>query len=343
VYTRFYDEAFYEWERQLAMIIFPLIIALNSFDFKKYRFQIVFALALSCSLAILFLYYTAFSIISYNHMPVASIFSNAFINHHFSAAIDMHATYFSMYIALGAVGALYGWIDTNEIKYRWLYGLLFLILLAGLLQLSSRAVLIAFALIINVVVPLALLNGKKRIRVIGFSLFLSLIVFYGITRMDDLKTRMITDLRDDLRESGLNVNLVEPRIRRWQSAWELIKQSPVFGHGSGSEVALLKEVYYRDRLYNSYLHDLNAHNQYLSILLKTGLPGLLILLYLFFSGFRYAFRSRDILLGSFLIIICAVSFSENVMDANKGIFYFSCFFSLLWLGAQKDKPGFIQK
>lgn len=30
-YTHFYDEAFYEWERQLAMILFPLIIAFNAF------------------------------------------------------------------------------------------------------------------------------------------------------------------------------------------------------------------------------------------------------------------------------------------------------------------------
>jgi O-antigen ligase len=342
-YTRFYDEAFYEWERQLAMILFPLIIAYNAFDFKKYRFQIILALALSCSLAILYLYYTAFSIISYNQMPVASVFSNAFINHHFSAAIDMHATYFSMYIALGAAGMIYGCIHTAQNKYRWLFGFLLLILLAGLLQLSSRAVLIAFALIVNLVVPLTLLNGKKRFQFITLSIILSMIVFYGITRMDDMKTRMITDLRDDLSESGLNVNLVEPRFRRWQSAWEIIKQSPVYGHGSGSEVAMLKEVYYRDKLYHSYLHELNAHNQYLSMLLKTGLPGLMILLYLFFSGFRYAFRSRDILLASFLIIISAVSFSENVMDANKGIFFFACFFSLLWFSPQKEIAGFIRK
>ena len=177
----------------------------------------------------------------------------------------------------------------------------------------------------------------------ALSIFLSLIVFYGITRMDDMKTRMITDLKDDLSESGLNVNLVEPRIRRWQSAWELIKQSPVYGHGSGSEVALLKDIYYRDQLYQSFLHDLNAHNQYLSMLIKTGLPGLLILLYLFFSGFQYAFRSRDILLSSFLIIICAVSFSENILDANKGIFFFSGFFSLLWFAPQKEASGFIRK
>ena len=342
-YTKYYDEAFYEWERQLAMILFPLIIAFNEFDFMKYRFHVMLALALSCSLAILYLYYTAFSIISFNHMPIASVFSNAFINHHFSAAIDMHATYFSMYIALGAAAMIYEWIHAAGTKYRWLYGILFFILFIGLLQLSSKAVLIAFALIVNIIVPFTLLDGKKRIRFITLSLTLSMIAFYGITRMDDLKTRMITDLKDDLSESGLNVNLVEPRIRRWQSAWELIKQSPVYGHGSGSEVALLKEVYYRDRLYHSYLHELNAHNQYLSMLLKTGIPGLLILLYLFYAGFRYSFRSRDILLGSFLSIICAVSFSENVMDANKGIFFFACFFSLLWVSPQKEEPGFIRK
>lgn len=343
VYTHFCDEAFYEWERQLAMILFPFIFIFNAFDFRKYSFQIVFGLACSCSLAILYLYYIAFGIIDYNHMPVMSIFSNAFLNHHFSAPIDMHATYFSMYIALAAVSMIYGWISTNDLKYKWLYGVLFLILLSGLLQLSSRAVLIAFAIIINGVIPLILRKGRKRTLFMIWSLLLSIVVFYGVTRMDDLKARMITDLRDDLTESGLNVSLVEPRIVRWKSAWQLIKQSPVYGYGSGSEVPLLKEVYYKDKLYHSYLHDLNAHNQYLSMLIKTGIPGLCVLLYLFFSGFRYAFRSRDVILAGFLVIISAVSFSENIMDANKGIFFFACFFSLLWLAPQKDKAGFIRK
>ena len=336
-YTRFYDEAFYEWERQLAMILFPLIIVSNSFDFYKYRFQIVFGLACSCSLAIIYLYYSAFAIIRYNHMPASAIFSNAFLNHRFSAPIDMHATYFSMYIALAAIGMMYEWLTAKESLYKWICGTLFLILLIGLLQLSSRAVLIAFAVIVNVVIPLMLLQGRKRIQFMIVSLCLSLFVVYGVTRMDDLKTRMITELKDDLTESGLNVNLVEPRMQRWESAWQLIKQSPVYGYGSGSEVALLKDVYYKDKLYHSYLHDLNAHNQYLSMLIKTGIPGLLILFFLFYSGFRVAFRTKDLLLAGFIVIICVVSFSENVMDANKGIFFFAGFFSVLWLAPQKTE------
>lgn len=332
-YTRFYDEAFYEWERQLAIILFPLIIVFNSFDFRKYRFHIVLGLAVSCCLLILYLYYVAFGVIRYNHMPLSAVFSNAFINHRFSAPINMHATYFSMYIALGAVGMLSGMV--KEEKNKWLYGLIFLVLLAGLLQLSSRAVLIAFAIIGNLVVPLTIFQGRRRTQFMILSAFISLIIFFGITQMDDLKTRMITDLKDELTESGLNVNTVEPRIRRWESAWQLIKQSPAYGYGSGSEIALLKEAYYRGKLYHSYLHELNAHNQYLSMLIKTGIPGLCVLLFLFFSGFRYVFRSREILFGSFLVIICSVSFSENVMDANKGIFFFSCFFSLFYLGGKK--------
>ena len=342
VYTRFYDEAFFEWERQLAMILFPLIIVFNSFDFYKYRMQIILGLAFSCSMAIGYLYYTAFGIIGYNHMPAIAVFSNAFLNHRFSAPIDMHATYFSMYIALAAAGMVYGWLTAEGSLYKWVYGILFLILLAGLLQLSSRAVLIAFAVIINLTVPLMLLEGNKRVRFMISSLGLSLLVLYGITRMDDLKTRMITDLKDDLTESGLNVNLVEPRIQRWESAWQLIKQSPLYGYGSGSEVAVLKEVYYKDKLYHSYLHDLNAHNQYLSMLIKTGIPGLMILLFLFYAGFRFAFRSRDLILASFLVMICVVCFSENIMDANKGIFFFAGFFSILWLAPQKEIKGTIQ-
>jgi O-antigen ligase len=337
IYTKFYGEAFYEWERQLAILLFPLIILYNGFNFRKYCLSILLGLAFSCFLAIVYLYYTAFVVISYNHLPLSSIFSNAFINHNFSAPIDMHATYFSMYIALGAIALVMALLNKPGRMERWVYLLMLLVLMLGLIQLSSRAVLIAVAIIVNIAIPFLLLNAKKRVYFVLFAILISLSGFYALTRIDNLRTRFIIDLKEDLTQAGINNNILEPRVIRWDCAWHLVKQSPVYGNGSGSEVALLKEVYYQRKLYNSYINDLNAHNQYLSILVKTGVIGFCILLYILFAGFRDAIRYRDLTFAAFMIIIAVVSFSENILDANKGIFFFSFFFSLFYLPKRKNE------
>ena len=343
LYTNFYDEALYEWERQLAILLFPLIILCNGFDYRKYCLNILVGLAISCFLALVYLYYTAMVVINYNNLPLSSIFSNAFINHNFSAPIDMHATYFSMYIVLAAIALIVVLLTKRGKIEKWIYAFMLVVLLIGLVQLSSRAVLIALAIIINVVIPFLLLWGRKRIYFICLMMVVSVSGFYMVTRIDNLRTRFIIDLKEDLTQAGINNNTLEPRAIRWECAWQLAKQSPVYGNGSGSEVALLKEVYYQRKLYNSYVHDLNAHNQYLSMLVKTGMIGLSVLLYIFGKGFSTAVRNRDLAFAAFMIVIAVVSFSENILDANKGIFFFSFFFSLFYLPRQEKSPGLIQK
>jgi len=116
----------------------------------------------------------------------------------------------------------------------------------------------------------------------------------------------------------------------------LIKQSPVIGYGNGAETMLLKEKYFEKGLYISYLNEFNTHNQYLAVLLKTGIIGLLLFLFILYFGYASAVRNRDLLLLSFMIIVTVVSLSENILDLNKGIFFYGYFFSLL-LMHRKDE------
>lgn len=334
IYTSFSGEALYEWERQLALLLWPLVIFFNPFDWKRYSKFIIAAMGISCCMAVLYLYYTAFTIVQYNHLPFTAIFTNAFLNHRFAEPIDMHATYFSMYILLGSVGILYLFTASKKIPGKLVYGLILCVLLAGLMQLSSRAALIAFFVIMNVVVPFFFIPVKKRVWYITASVLVSLSMILLFIKMEDLHKRVIVDLTNDLAQTS-DIENTEPRMVRWRAASGLILQSPVHGHGSGSEIALLKEVYFEKKLYRSFLNELNVHNQYLSMLIKTGAIGLLVWLYVLFAGIKTALRSRDGLFISFLVIICAVSFSENILDANKGIFFFAFFFSLFYLGNRK--------
>jgi len=327
IYSFDKKEAFKDIERQLSIVLFPVIFSLNGLDWQQYKTRILKLFGLTCVLTILYLYADAIHIILYNKLPLQSLFSLAFINHNFAEPVGLHATYFSMYVALSAAVFLHLFLKEKKNTYRFIYAVAISILLAGLLQLASRSVLIATIILIIPGFLLFMPTGMQRFRFIVVSVLVLLIAILGITKIDSFKKRYVSELKNDLTQASINNEILEPRIIRWRYTVQLIRHSPVIGYGSGSEKMLLKEKYFENKLYNSYINELNAHNQYLSILLKTGMVGLLIFLLTLFYGFVSAWHNRDIVFAAFMIIISIVSFSENLLDVNKGIFFYAFFFS----------------
>jgi len=271
-------------------------------------------------------------------MPFKNLFSFAFIHHNFSQPIGMHATYLSMYITLSIVSFLSFLVSEKKKITRILYLISILILLIGLLQLTSKSVLIALIVSIIVVFPLLLLDGLKKARFIIIALIVTLVALWSITQIDAFKKRYAVELKEELTETSVQNEAWQPRIVRWHVALQLINQSPIIGYGSGSEKRLLKDKYFENKLYNSYVHELNAHNQFLSFLIKFGVLGLLVFLCTLYVGFTTAWQNKDLIFMSFMILITTVSFSENILDVNKGIFFYAFFFSFFIKSGKSFKP-----
>ncbi len=327
LYTPNPSQAFFEWEKQLALVLFPLIAWYSGLDWQFYRLRLMKGFAFSCVFTAMYLYGVAFYNIYSLHQPWTSLFTRQYMNHAFSAPIDLHATYFSAYLAL----SLMGFTDMilrgkGGRLLRWGYGFAIVVCLAAIFQLASRAVCIAVVLIANIAVPVLLTRGKLRLRLFAATFSLTVIMVAVVSRNEHLHSRYLLQLKQELRPDTGAVEDPEPRMARWQCAWELIKASPWIGYGTGVETDKLKEKYYTHHLMISYTYNLNAHNQFISLWLKTGIGGVLWYVGTLIMGFRRAFRRRDIYLMAFLLIITCISCAENVLDVNKGIFFFSCFF-----------------
>jgi O-antigen ligase len=314
-------------QRQLAIVLFPLLLSISGIDLHKYRIRLLRLFAFACVCVILYLYIDAIRVIHHNHLPLSYLFKQSFLNHNFSNPIGIHATYLSMFCLLSATVFLYLYLKVSNRSRRIVYFFSMTILLTGLLQLASRSVLIS-SIIIAPCFPFLMLKGTKRLDFIASLAVIFAFLLLTIFSITSLKTRYVALFKDDLAQASINNEILEPRITRWGHIIELIKAKPLTGYGSGSEKRVVKEAYFKNRLYNSYLHELNAHNQYMSIALKTGVWGLGIFFVTLVAGFIMAFRKKDILFLSFMTIISIVSFSENILDVNKGIFFYACFFSL---------------
>lgn len=335
-------DAFNVAGRQLAILIFPLLFSLTGLNLEKYKLQLISIFAFACMGTILYLYADAINTILSLHMPLSSLFTIMFMNHNFSMPIGIHATYLSVYTAFSMLSFLYLFFREQHLLQKWIYIIAVLVLSAGLLQLSSRTVFIASLFIINFLFPFFFFKGKKRVLFFLTASLVSAITLLLINNVDSFKTRYISELKTDLTDSVMIIENTEPRIARWNATLELVKRSPVIGYGTGAEKELLKEKYFEKGLYISFLNEFNAHNEYLSIAIKTGLLGLALFVYVLYFGFAAALKKRDILFLGFMVLIAVVSVSENLLSLNKGIFFYSFFFSLFLIRPDdtiKTEPG----
>lgn len=326
--------------RQLAILLFPVLFALSSLDLGRYRMKLFSIFGFTCVATVLYLYVDAARTIIYFNMPLPSLFTTLFMNHNFSLPIGMHATYLSVYIAFSLLFFLYVILKNEPLLQKWIYVLSSVILFAGLIQLSSRAAFIAFLMVINLAFPFFLFNGKKRIIFFLAASLVSATTVLVILNVDSFKTRYVSELKSDLTGDVKVIENSEPRLARWNAIAELVKASPVIGYGTGSGKRLLKEKYFEKGLYISYLNEFNTHSEYLGVLLRTGMVGLLLLLYILYLGFATAIHNDDLVFLSFMMIIAIVSVSENILDLNKGIFFYSFFFSFFLC---KTKPALLKE
>ncbi len=327
IYTAYRHQAFDEWGRNVVMLLLPLLFCLNTIDLKKYQPILLLVFAFTSTATVLYLYANALITIKHYGLPFRSIFTYAFTNHNFSEPIDMHATYLSMQLVIALVYLLY-LLMTDKITpvFKIICGLCSLVLLAGMVQLGSKSILAILFIMINLVLPYYLLAGRKRVWFMLTTISISAILIGFIFNSHTFRERYITELQTDLSTFHPGQN-PDPRLARWQLAAQLIKAKPVLGYGSGSEPILLSESYFNHKLYSSYINRLNAHNQYLSFLLKTGVWGLAIYLLVLQYGFKIAIREKDVIFISFMLMIAIVSLSENVLDVDKGVFFYGFFFT----------------
>ncbi|MBS1915478.1 MAG: O-antigen ligase family protein [Bacteroidetes bacterium] len=321
-------QAFFEWQKQLALLIFPLIISATSLDLEKYRMQLLQAFSFTCTLIVVYLFIDAIQIINYNKLPFSILFTESFTNHNFPSPINLHATYFSAYIAVSFITSLYYCFHSEKKAQMTANIISCLILFAGLIQLLALSVFMSLFIILLIFPFFVLRQQKRKIFFLVFGIFSVCFLSFAL-KTELFKDRLLLKFKQDLTTTKSATAISDPRGARWNCATELIAQKPVTGYGSGTETELLKEKYFEKKLYNSYLYELNAHNEYLSLLIKNGIPGLVVYLFILFIGFKLAIQAKDIFFCSFLVLITIISLTENILDVNKGIFFFAFFFSVL--------------
>lgn len=130
------------------------------------------------------------------------------------------------------------------------------------------------------------------------------------------------------RNGDANGSSVFQRVEYIKASFEIIKDNPVFGVGTG--IVKVFADYYEDT--NSKLkpeYRLRSHNQYLAITVAFGVIGLLWFLFSMFYPLFADKRNRNYLYIVFLFIVMLSMFTDDTLETQVGAILFAFFNSFL--------------
>lgn len=193
---------------------------------------------------------------------------------------DPNAFAYSLVLFLPLLASMFiGKIRDNFPRKIFLL-ILFLGFLPLLLYAGSRSALLEFCLM----VVLAALFIAWRHR--SFKPILTVFMLLGVIFIAGYNTPAVLRLRSKysyMRPQTLGQTLTSSRIRMWKSGYEVLKERPIFGVGSGGYLLELPKIVTR---YPDYIKD-NTGNQYLQLAVENGVLGLVFWL-LFIGTFLLA-------------------------------------------------------
>ena len=123
----------------------------------------------------------------------------------------------------------------------------------------------------------------------------------------------------------------DPRYKLFKSTVNVFLRNPLLGVGIGDVQDELTAEHLRTNNVEAYTNKYNAHNDWLQIVLGTGLVGLVFFSHFFLQLIKKAWRTRDLYMVTFVLFFLITSMTQSILERNKGIIFFSFFTTLFFI------------
>ncbi len=250
---------------------------------------------------------------------------------------EMHSIYLSMHIGVGII-FLIDMMSKANVNKRFYFLILFALLFVFMAVLNRRGPIIALVMIGLIF----LIKSRLKVK-LALPVFILTIVF-ALTLMLTPKFNNINRFKELIDIEALNSNPNSSsaiRLSIYNCALKQAFKAPVFGYGWGDVKEVLNECY-KEENPNLLLKNYNTHNQFLSMLLATGIVGLFLLLFYFYFTLKFSNKNGNQVLFFLLLYFGFNMLSENILEREDGVIFFS-FFVNLFLFNSEIKSNKIQE
>ncbi len=221
----------------------------------------------------------------------------------------MHHMYYSVFLVLASMILLNRIFSQNYTNIQKILFILFFMSITGNLFIGiGRTGQLIF--IITVLLTI-FLNLKISIKSILISLsILSIIFFSAYNLSSNFEKRANKSVQEVNKILNLNLNTSWGiRIAYWITTYNIILENP-FGVGYGDYINATKEELCKEGKYDylsnktkKFMSDIHPHNQYLLILLQTGIIGLLLFLIFLYQLFKLDIKDNELKNLKFIFLI----------------------------------------
>ncbi|OGQ95298.1 MAG: hypothetical protein A2521_03495 [Deltaproteobacteria bacterium RIFOXYD12_FULL_57_12] len=241
----------------------------------------------------------------------------------------------SAFVAYFAFWAAHRFFSDDNKKWLWLLALI-LGVYNIFFMIASRTGYVIFVL-------LALLfiyqRFSWRYRLIGVGLLVAMLAVF--LSLSGKFSGRISETGAGYQEYGANAEQYTDglgyRLEFMENAWNLIRQKPILGYGTGSFPKVYASV---ARLTGRVPTD-NPHNEYMLLAIQLGLPGVMLFVGLFGVMWRYArmLPEHDTWLAQGLVVTMGSGCFVNswLLDAHEGHFF--AYFTAVFFASLVVRPG----
>ena len=335
LYSENLSNGFFVLEKKVTLLIFPVLLfpalqQLPGLEKSKLFFRIGIV-TLSSSLIFLII---------------------AFLKKYFySYALAFHPDFFASipYVFYGiyfATGSLFLLSTLNE---RWeasrrkfiILSLLVIYSLGALVIIGSKTGIISYVTGLAIFLFLNLKSRKLfslSLAAVGVALCVFLLLYPHTLNRFKVLSRNLSVLKAETLKNKEEFTGLNLRLFIWKTAVSQLWRDHllVTGVGTGDGQDYLDKAYEEKKLQNYGFMHFDPHNQWVMTLVQLGIIGVIILGLVFHTAWRASRRTGQSNFFYFAVIMICYSFSESILEANKGVVFFALMFCLVVTVHQTD-------
>jgi O-antigen ligase len=206
---------------------------------------------------------------------------------------------------------------------------LLIFLLGNIILLNSIAAILALCTLTIMWISYYLI--RRKVRPVFVTIFLLLLVsavftFFYANPLKNEKIKTLKERGFKITDKEEERNFLTIRMAKWVSHIEVFKKHPVLGV-TPADISAERKAVYAEKGFDYLLSEnLNAHNQYLEMLCRFGITGLVIFLLFLFVPLWYNYSPLYL---SFVIAGCIVFLTESFLERQQGLLAFMVLYGLI--------------
>lgn len=290
--------------------IFPIVFVLFNFKIDlKILFKSFIAGAL---IGVVVCFYLSY--LNYAETGKPWHFRESYLSHF------MHRSYWATYLVLAFVFSLY-LVVKKQLNIA-LGGILALLFFAVVFITGSKAgILILIVCTIAMLIYIAKVTGQFK-WALGLGVLAVVILITTLSYFPSVTNRIKSSYKYATGEYSIDVENSEStasRILMWKTSFELIKEKPLFGVGTGD----VKDAIVQRNTEKGYVdvaqRNMNAHNQFLNTWVALGVFGAVFLFCFFLFPFLYPPSDETFVSRLIIFVLFASLLAESFLETQAGI------------------------